>query len=770
MTLDKMSEMELMRPSPVDTGVTYDKKDIRAALAAHNAQKKKMGFGQQAPLKGSPRMASYRRRAVKGLSPMSMNSDSPSFTTGSSQTMYGASITPLKSVISESPYTSISQQILPTKDLPMISKSAPLIQDVTPSWKGSSTNPKVPRSGSRPRLFKLRHMSFNTGSRAKPLDDGEFSVNPEPVPFQPQNFMNMAPHAKGYGGGGGTAESSTSMKKVPIPKRHLDSFGGYEYSMGSKRGIILHTDRYQWDSPKVFEGLSQRERLRAELEYMERLRYVKRRREVLPHRAQIDLLMGGKKVEFVERFDIQKEIQKLKSLIMPQNARDLFHGRGIPLPGEHSSVKPRRPPLIDYDSDEEITTSARSTFQRSKYSHDSDIRGSKTKSRRNFDGHLPRINTRSSMLGYGSSAPIILARERRTVDQIKARISIPADDAPSGKKALTVRVHQMLGDSDRFSEDGPWTPILRQESTFFGTQPAYLRRSKTNVSKFDGMPRSYTSVHGRTDRELKVTPKAENVRRVDIPSAGAVPRISQSRGRPGTNPEPGTIEVPETKEIVEQEDPASMEVYEDLTDRQKMIPSRTSKTASPVKPPATPNPLRGSELPQMIPETERSELHATFKKLDTDSDGHLKYDQLQTQLPKQMSQQQERFLKEVYDITSSNTFFGVDEFLLMSSLTKLVTNMNDSLQSTFQKLNFNSLKADIIAFVEIFQSVDRGQKGKISLESLREVLSGVLGRDLDSDASLWNKIVENINPSEAIQVTKIEFLAYIPYFMSLKQS
>ncbi|XP_069130454.1 uncharacterized protein [Argopecten irradians] len=711
MTLDKMSEMELMRPSPVDTGVTYDKKDIRAALAAHNAQKKKMGFGQQAPLKGSPRMASYRRRAVKGLSPMSMNSDSPSFTTGSSQTMYGASITPLKSVISESPYTSISQQILPTKDLPMISKSAPLIQDVTPSWKGSSTNPK------------LRHMSFNTGSRAKPLDDGEFSVNPEPVPFQPQNFM-----------------SSTSMKKVPIPKRHLDSFGGYEYSMGSKRGIILHTDRYQnsnskshfldqWDSPKVFEGLSQRERLRAELEYMERLRYVKRRREVLPHRAQIDLLMGGKKVEFVERFDIQKEIQKLKSLIMPQNARDLFHGRGIPLPGEHSSVKPRRPPLIDYDSDEEITTSARSTFQRSKYSHDSDIRGSKTKSRRNFDGHLPRINTRSSMLGYGSSAPIILARERRTVDQIKARISIPA-----------------------------------------GTQPAYLRRSKTNVSKFDGMPRSYTSVHGRTDRELKVTPKAENVRRVDIPSAGAVPRISQSRGRPGTNPEPGTIEVPETKEIVEQEDPASMEVYEDLTDRQKMIPSRTSKTASPVKPPATPNPLRGSELPQMIPETERSELHATFKKLDTDSDGHLKYDQLQTQLPKQMSQQQERFLKEVYDITSSNTFFGVDEFLLMSSLTKLVTNMNDSLQSTFQKLNFNSLKADIIAFVEIFQSVDRGQKGKISLESLREVLSGVLGRDLDSDASLWNKIVENINPSEAIQVTKIEFLAYIPYFMSLKQS
>ncbi|XP_021356877.1 uncharacterized protein LOC110452580 isoform X8 [Mizuhopecten yessoensis] len=678
--------MEVLRPSPIESGVemTYDKKDIRAALAAHNAQKQKLSYGQPAPLKDSPRLMSFRRRAVKGLSPMSMNSDCPSFTTGSSRTMYGASITPLKSITTDSPYTSMSQQLLPSKDLPVLSKSAPPIPDVPPSWKGSSTNPK------------LRHMSFNTGSRLKLPDDGDFSVNPEPVPFQPQNFMNMAPQAKGYGGGGGAAESSTSMKKIPIPKRHLDSFGGYEYNMGAKRGIILHTDRYQnsnsksglmdqWDSPKVFEGLSQRERLRAELEYMERLRYVKRRREVLPHRAQIDLLMGGKKVDFVERFDIQKEIQKLKSLIMPQNARDLFHGRGIPLPTEHSSVKPRRPPLIDYDSDEDR---------------------------------------------YGSSAPIILARERRTVDQIKARISIPA-----------------------------------------GTQPAYLRRSRTNVSKFENaMPRSYTSVHGRPDRDLKVTPKAENVRRVDIPSAGAVPRIPQSRGRSGTNPDPGTIEIPETTENIEHDDPASMEAYEDLTDRQKMMASRTSKTASPVKPPATPNPLRGSELPQMIPETERSELHATFKKLDTDSDGHLKFDQLQTQLPKQMSQQQARFLKEVYDITSSNTFFGVDEFLLMSSLTKLVTNMSTSLQATFQMLNFNSLKVDIIAFVEIFQSVDRGQKGKISLDSLREVLNGILGRDLESDTALWNKIVETVNPSEAIQITKIEFLAYIPYFMSLKES
>lgn len=49
--------------------------------------------------------------------------------------------------------------------------------------------------------------------------------------------------------------------------------------------------------------MSQRDRLRAELEYMERLRGIKRRREMLPHRAQLDLLMGGKKVEFSERYN-----------------------------------------------------------------------------------------------------------------------------------------------------------------------------------------------------------------------------------------------------------------------------------------------------------------------------------------------------------------------------------------------------------------------------------------------------------------------------------
>lgn len=68
------------------------------------------------------------------------------------------------------------------------------------------------------------------------------------------------------------------------------------------------------------------------MEYIEYLRGIRRRRELVPHRAELDLFMGGRKIEFEERFDLNREIQKLKSMAMPVKARDLFHGRGIQLP------------------------------------------------------------------------------------------------------------------------------------------------------------------------------------------------------------------------------------------------------------------------------------------------------------------------------------------------------------------------------------------------------------------------------------------------------
>ncbi|XP_048767957.1 uncharacterized protein LOC125674737 isoform X11 [Ostrea edulis] len=492
----------------------------------------------------------------------------------------------------------------------------------------------------------FRHMSYTNRTRTS-VDDGEFNINPEPVPYQPQNFIQ--PQLPRIG-----TESSTLLKKVPIPKRHLDSFGGYEYSLGSKRGVILHTDRYQrdgalvWDAPKSFEGMSQRDRLKAELEYMERLRGIKRRREMLPHRAQLDLLMGGKKVEFSERFDIQREIQKLKSLIMPKNARDLFHGRGFQLPDQHSSLRPRQPPILDYDSDEDSMS------------------------------------------------------------------------------------------------------------------PAHLKRSRTNIqSKIDSVVNRSATLPETTNSQLNLTTKNDAVKRVEIPSAVHPKSRGTEKAEPMLNYGKNPLDIDNLKENLPEQDVADLERIE------SRLSGRSKLADSPMKA-ATPNPLKGSELSRLLPEEQKDELKKAFHKLDTDADGHLMYQQLKSQLPPQMTSQQERFLKQVYDITSSSTFFGVDEFMTMSTLTKKVQNLRDEAADSFNSLDFSLLHNNIIKYVDLFQSVDRNQRGKISLDSLQEVLSTALEADLSADDKLWSKTLDIVDPDEGGKITKIEYLAHIPYFLTLK--
>ncbi|XP_062613513.1 uncharacterized protein LOC134275261 isoform X1 [Saccostrea cucullata] len=563
----------------------------------------------------------------------------------------------------------------------------------------------------------FRHMSYTNRTRTS-MDDGEFNINPEPVPYQPQNFMQSElPRI----------ESSTLLKKVPIPKRHLDSFGGYEYSLGSKRGVILHTDRYQWDAPKSFEGMSQRDRLKAELEYMERLRGIKRRREMLPHRAQLDLLMGGKKVEFSERFDIQKEIQKLKSLIMPRNARDLFHGRGFQLPDMHSSMKPRRPPILDYDSDED--TSVPSSHRLGKQTVDPDTGLPRPRLRQNA-GQLPRIDNRNMI------------------------------ELQRGRRPISIKSHDMAQETHRFSEEGPWT---RENFARQGMSPAYLKRSRTNIqSKMDSVVNRSATLPEATDTQLKLSTRNDAVKRVEIPSAGNLPK---SRGAEKVEPmidsSKNPLQIDNLKENLPEQDVAALERVE------SRLSGRSKLADSPMKAP-TPNPLRGSELSHLLPEEQRDELRKAFQKLDTDADGHLMYQQVKSQLPPQMTSQQERFLKQVYEITSSSTFFGVDEFMTMSTLTKKVQSLKEEAADSFGNLDFSSLHSNIVKYVDLFQSVDRNQRGKISLESLQEVLSTAQETDLSADDKTWNKILDVIEPDEGVKISKIEYLAHIPYFLTLK--
>ncbi|XP_052237246.1 uncharacterized protein LOC127848680 isoform X3 [Dreissena polymorpha] len=545
---------------------------------------------------------------------------------------------------------------------------------------------------------KIRTMYNN--SRREADETTEFSINPDPVPYQPSNFM-----------------SSTTMKKVPVARRHFDSFGTFDFLKEiPKRGVMLHTDRYQLDFSKAFDGMSQRERLQAELEYMERLRGIKRRREVLPHRAQLDLLMGGKKMEFAERFEIQREIQKLKSLILPQHAKDLFHGRGFTLPENHNSVKPRKflPADVDYD-DYELS----SAFSPDKYSFNPETGRVHPKQRQyplEQGGALPKINNKGYLLGSGG--PIILSKERRTVESIKARLRIPTSSS----------------------------------------QQAYMTRSRTNVTSGQVKPaagiagRSVTAGHVKKEvtrntapgskPEIKIPVSAREPEELELAPV-ATPIVPKSTPSHTTH----TEKQPEVEDLEKPRD-----------EEARSEPSQSSRPA------ATPNPLKGVELHKAMSEDEQQKLKQTFNKLDTDKDGHIMFSQLQTQLPKQFNQHQEKYIKQVYDITSSNTFFGVDEFMTMSYLTNVVTALRGEPQEAYTKLNFHHLNDVILNYVELFQSVDRSHRGKISLSSLQELLNAALHRDFKSEPHNWLKVVDSLELTEPGLISKIEFLAYIPYF------
>ncbi|ELU00344.1 hypothetical protein CAPTEDRAFT_217733 [Capitella teleta] len=93
---------------------------------------------------------------------------------------------------------------------------------------------------------------------------------------------------------------------------------------------------------------SQRERLQAEYEYIERLKALQKRRDMLPHRESYNFLMGGHKVSLCERFDVMKELNQLKCVVLPSRAKDLYVGRGFSerLPSDHALNHPRVPTKV----------------------------------------------------------------------------------------------------------------------------------------------------------------------------------------------------------------------------------------------------------------------------------------------------------------------------------------------------------------------------------------------------------------------------------------
>ncbi|GFS09354.1 serine/arginine repetitive matrix protein 1-like isoform X3 [Elysia marginata] len=178
--------------------------------------------------------------------------------------------------------------------------------------------------------------------------------------------------------------------------------------------------------------------------------------------------------------------------------------------------------------------------------------------------------------------------------------------------------------------------------------------------------------------------------------------------------------------------------------------------------------LQATAVITAVPLAEQDALRQTFQRLDTDADGHLKYNQLKTQLPKKFTREQERFTEEVYNLINSITFFGVDEFMVMNRLSQCVESLTGRAAESFETLDFTVLSQHLLKYIGLFDEMDKGYSGKISLDSLQKILSDTVSPLLITDSALWDEALDSISADFSSEVSKVVFIAHIPLFLSLE--
>ncbi|KAJ8022921.1 hypothetical protein HOLleu_37952 [Holothuria leucospilota] len=215
--------------------------------------------------------------------------------------------------------------------------------------------------------------------------------------------------------------------------------------------------------------------------------------------------------------------------------------------------------------------------------------------------------------------------------------------------------------------------------------------------------------------------------------------------------------------------------FEEEPEMERSLSSRDSKTSIPEESqkqtftvPSSPSLLKLSDLVMYLTGERFEYLKEKFHKLDGDKDGHLKFCELETEIPTNLNHMQKIFIKEVYDVISSSTFFGLAEFCTVTLICEQLLQLPDIPTKSIDNLiSSQSLQDEIATFMMEFSKVDVDRTSAISMDLLKSVLEASLS-DIRSDTAWWEDVLRDIHRTNKQSINKVEFLCLIPYFLNLR--
>ncbi|XP_066265650.1 uncharacterized protein [Branchiostoma lanceolatum] len=508
--------------------------------------------------------------------------------------------------------------------------------------------------------------------------------------------------------------SSTMLRCVPIARRHQDMFAGHSFSIAKTRPVAFHTDRYMWDPSKLPSAEEELQQSR--------------------DKSGTNLTVTGLSPLLAQKERFEKELREMEEIRGQKRKREVIPHRlrfNMSMEGRPAEYTERYDIAAEVQKLKSIILppAAKETYMGRGFRFPED---------------------------HFTKRPPIVREPKVPAPPVNSRLSQPEDgDLRESKvrRQVTIRTPRR-----------PTRDI-----------PSELSDQESLDSAIGGRVKKETMRPSR--RPLESAPPPEPPPPIPEPpveqsASDQEPEEKELEPQPGPAPLPPTVDPePEPAEAQMEIQSVSLagDVAEDKLDegeeQMEMEPSIT--TASPEKDVSS-NLLQTTKLSRLVSETEKAMYERQFKKLDTDKDGHITFAEMKTQMPENLSKAQSKYVKQVYDITSSSTFFGLEEFISLSLLCETMSRVGNTMREMYEQIDFGALSESISQYVELFSSVDRQQTGSITMNSLQGILSTTLGRDLQSDQRLQAQIYSALEKIEHSPVTYMEYMAYIPYFLYLE--